>query len=231
MKKLINYFTLSERILLLSSILLITASFLIFDGKGYLSFIASLLGAVALIFCAKGNPIGQIIVIIFSMLYAYISYTFAYYGEMLTYLGMTAPMAIYAFITWIRNPYNGNHAEVKINRISKRETVIMFILAILVTALFYFLLKHFGTSNLLPSTLSVTTSFIAVYLTARRSPLYAVAYGANDIVLIVLWLLASLKDRGYVSVLMCFIVFLANDIYGYINWHRMERSQAESCSQ
>ena len=228
MKKTINYFTPAEWILWLSSLILITLSFLIFDGESIISFVASLLGSTALIFCAKGNPIGQIIVIIFSLLYAYISYSFAYYGEMITYLGMSGPMAVYAFIAWIRNPYNGNHSEVKINRLTRREYIFMAILSVFVTVIFYFILKHFGTANLLPSTVSVTTSFIAVYLTARRSPLYAIAYAANDVVLIVLWLLASISDRSYVSVLVCFIVFLANDIYGYLNWHRMEKSQSKA---
>lgn len=226
MKKNLNYFTKVEWFIWLSSLILITASFLIFGGESFLSFIASLLGTTGLIFCAKGNPVGQIIVILFSFLYGYISFTFEYYGEMLTYLCMSAPMAMYAFVSWIKNPYNGNRSEVKVNRIGVRETVFMFILSALVTVLFYFILKFFGTANLLPSTISVTTSFIAVYLTARRSPLYAVAYAANDIVLIILWGLASLSDVSYVSVVVCFVIFLVNDIYGYVNWLKMEKAQS-----
>ena len=90
---------------------------------------------------------------------------------------------------------------------------------------FYFILKHFGTANLLPSTLSVTTSFIAVYLTFRRCPWFALAYAANDVVLIVLWVLASLTDIHYLSVTVCFVAFLFNDIYGFVNWQRMKKRQ------
>ena len=43
--------------------------------------------------------------IVFSLLYGVVSFTFAYYGEMITYLGMTAPMALFALISWMRNPY------------------------------------------------------------------------------------------------------------------------------
>ena len=99
-------------------------------------------------------------------------------------------------------------------------------LSAVVTVVFYFILKAFGTANLLPSTISVTTSFLAVYLTARRSPLFAVAYAANDLVLIVLWGLAVLEDPSYLSVVVCFVMFFANDIYGFINWSRMRRRQA-----
>lgn len=108
--------------------------------------------------------------VIFSLLYDIISYSFAYYGEMLTYVGMTMPMALYSMIAWLKNPYNGNRSEVAVNHISKKEQAVMRVVAAAVTVLFYFILKYFNTANLPLSTVSVTMSFLAVYLTARRSP-------------------------------------------------------------
>ena len=189
---------------------------------------ASLIGVTSLIFNAKGNPFGQVLMIVFSLIYGIISYSFSYYGEMITYLGMTMPMAAFALVSWLRNPYNGKKSEVKVNSLSKNEYVLMIILTIIVTLLFYFILKHFNTSNLIPSTLSVTTSFIAVYLTFRRSPYFAVAYAANDIVLIILWTLASFHSSEYISVAVCFAAFLANDIYGFISWQKMKIHQSQN---
>ena len=226
MKKLLNYFSKGEIVLWVSSVLLIVLSFLIFDRGSYATLFASIIGITALIFCAKGNPIGQVLIIIFSLIYGAISYSFSYYGEMATYLGMSMPMAVFALISWLRHPYKDNRSEVKVNSIGKREHLLMWPLTALVTVVFYFILAYFGTANLIPSTLSVTTSFLAVYLTARRSPFYALAYAANDIILIVLWVLASLHDTSYVSVVVCFIAFLSNDIYGFVNWQRMKKRQA-----
>ena len=144
---------------------------------------------------------------------------------MITYLGMSAPMAILAFVSWIRNPYKDNKSEVKVNRISIKETVFMLFLSVIVTIIFYFILEYFNTANLLFSTLSITTSFIAVYLTFRRSPAFALVYALNDVVLIVLWVLASLEDISYMSVIICFLAFLANDLYGFFNWRRMRKRQ------
>lgn len=223
-----NYFSKAEIILWTSSVMLIVVSFVIFDKENYLTLAASLIGATSLIFNAKGNPFGQLLMVVFSILYGIISFSFNYYGEMITYLGMTMPMAVFALISWLRNPYKENKAEVKVNSISKKEMVFMWIITALVTVIFYFILKHFHTENVIPSTLSVTTSFIAVYLTFRRSPYFALAYAANDVVLIVLWVLASVADIRYISVVVCFIAFLVNDIYGYINWHRMKIRQKEN---
>lgn len=189
MKKLFAYFSRQELILWATSIFFIVLSFFVFDRESYITLFASLIGMTSLIFNAKGNPIGQALMIAFSLLYGIISYTFAYYGEMITYLGMTMPMAFFALISWLRNPYKGNKAEVKVNSIGKKEQCFMWFLTALITVLFYFILKYFHTANIIPSTISVTTSFFAVYLTFRRCPTYALAYAANDIVLIILYFL------------------------------------------
>lgn len=223
-----NSFSKGEAALWAASVTLITVSFFIFGAKSILTLTASLIGVTALIFNAKGNPFGQLLMIVFSVLYGIISYSYAYYGEMITYLGMTAPMALFAFAAWLRHPHNGNKAEVQVNRLTGKEMVFMTILTAVVTAVFYFILAAFHTANLILSTLSVTTSFFAVYLTFRRSAYFAIAYAANDIVLILLWMLAALSDISYVSVIICFITFLANDIYSFINWRRIQKRQESS---
>ncbi len=224
-RKLINYFSTNEIALWCSSVILIVSAFCVFDRENFLTLAASLIGVTSLIFNAKGNPIGQFLVIVFSLLYGYISSAFSYYGEMATYLGMTAPMAVIALISWTKNPYNGNKSEVKVNRITKKECVLMCIIAVIVTVLFYFILDAFHTANMIPSTISVTTSFLAVYLAFRRSPFYAIGYAANDIVLVILWTLAALEDICYLSVTVCFTAFFANDVYAFWNWRKMERKQ------
>lgn len=225
-KKLLHYFSKGEIALWCGSALAIILSYFVFGGDGCLKLIASLIGVTSLIFCAKGNPIGQVLMIIFSLFYGYISFTFSYYGEMITYVGMTMPMAVFALIAWLKNPYNGNKSEVKVSTLTKKDAVFMGIMTALVTTAFYFILEFFNTANIIPSTLSVATSFVAVYLTYTRSSYYAIAYALNDLVLIILWGLASAESLTYMSLTVCFIAFFINDIYGFISWRRMEKRQA-----
>ncbi len=231
MKKVRDYFSKLEIAIWSLSVALIVGAFLIFDRVNYMALIASIIGVTSLIFNAKGNPIGQALMVIFSALYGLISYGFGYYGEMITYLGMTMPMAIFALIAWLKNPYNGNRAEVKVNSISKREQVFAGVLSGVVTLGFYFILKGFNTANLIPSTLSVTTSFLAVYLTFRRSPYFALAYATNDVILIVLWVMASAVSVSYVSVVVCFIAFFISDLYGFANWLKMKNKQMDGAKK
>ena len=225
LKSFSNYLTKCEKLLWFISSMLIIISFFIFDRESYLPLAASLIGVTSLIFNAKGNPVGQFLIIIFGIIYAVISFTYSYYGEIITYLGMTGPMSVFALVSWLRNPNNGNRAEVKINSIKRKEIALMIILTAMVTAVFYFVLSAFHTANLIPSTISVTTSFLAVYLTFRSSAYFSLAYAAYDIVLIILWILATLSDVSNLSVVICFEMFLVNDIYGFINWSRMQDRQ------
>ncbi len=210
----------------ITSILVIICSFAISGGDDILTIIASLIGVTALIFVAKGYVIGQILTVVFAVFYGIISYYFRYYGEMITYLCMTAPIAIMAVVSWIKNPYEDTKV-VKVSHVTKKQVLVMTILAIVTTIIFYFILKAMGNTNLFFSTISITTSFLASYLTFLRSPYYAVAYSANDVVLIVLWTMATLEDRSYLPMILCFVMFLINDMYGFFNWRRMRIRQEE----
>ena len=210
----------------LMSIAVVAGTYIGFQSGDMLSLLASLIGVTALIFVAKGHVLGQVLTIVFAVFYGVISWAFQYYGEVITYLCMTAPMAAVALVTWLRNPYKDS-AEVTVRRLNGKQWALMLTLAALVTAAFYFILRAMSNAALAVSTLSITTSFLASYLTAMRSPYYALAYAANDLVLIVLWVIAALTDISSVPMVACFVMFFANDLYGFVNWRRMEKRQAE----
>ena len=134
-----------------SSVLIVCASFLLFSGAGVLPLIASLIGVTALIYMAKGHPYGQLLTIVFSLFYGVISFFFRYYGEMLTYLGMTLPMAALSLCTWLRNPY-GKSQIVKIRqRLSMKLIVWMILLTAAATAGFIIPEHHAALTVLRPA--------------------------------------------------------------------------------
>ena len=160
--------------------------------------------------------------IIFSILYGIISWQFRYWGEMITYLGMTMPMAIWSTITWIQNPAEGGKV-VEIQKLTKKHILLLVVSGIIVTAVFYMILAALKTPNIIFSTMSVTTSFFAASMTMLRSSYYAVGYASNDIVLIILWILASIRNPRYLSVTVIFVIFFFYDVYGFISWKKRER--------
>ena len=211
----------------LGSIIIVLISNLATKDFDLLTLVAALTGVTSLIFAAKGNVWGQVLMILFSILYGIISFRFRYWGEMMTYLGMTLPMAVWSTITWIENPSENNGNEGQIQSLSKKHIVALCISGIIVTAVFYYILKSFNTPNIIFSTISIITSFIAASLTMLRSSYYAVWYAVNDVVLIILWVLASLKDPAYIPVVVNFSIFFMNDMYGFMSWKQRELEQAE----
>ncbi len=225
MKKFLKSFSLIEWLIWSLSVITVIICFFAFRNTQYLYLIGSLIGSSALILVSKGNPIGQFLTIVFSVFYGIISYSFNYYGEMITYLGMSAPMALWALVSWLRNPYKGNKSEVKINSLSYKEWCLFLFASIIVTLSFYFILQALKTTNLIISTISVFTSFLASYLTARRSQFYALFYSANDVVLIIMWSMASHENISYFPMVICFVSFFITDLYGFINWNMMHKKQ------
>ncbi len=225
LKSLLKSLTKFELYLWMGSLVIIALSSLLIGDTDLLSIMASLVGVTALIFLAKGFVLGQILIVTFCLMYGTISYSFSYYGEMITTLCMTMPIAILSIITWTKNPYKESN-EVAVSEMTKKKWAIVLVLTTIVTFIFYFVLKALNTTNLIISTISITTSFSAILLTTFRSEYYAIAYSLNDLVLIILWLLASFTNPEYISVVVCFLVFLINDFYAYYNWGKIRKRQA-----
>lgn len=206
------------------SLTLIMLSQLLLGNTEWAFMLVSMVGISALIYTAKGHVMGPLIMILFSITYSLISLSFDYYGEAITYGGMTLPMSILALIAWVKHPSSEKN-QVKTAVLTKREWLICGLYSIIVTTILGAVLYLFDTPNLVLSTISVTTSFVAVYLTYKRSQYYAVAYALNDLILIGLWVYASTTHEAYMPLVVCFSLFLIYDIYGYIAWNKMSNKQ------
>ena len=216
-----------ERAIWIVSLFVVTVSNMVSGDFDPLTLLSALIGVTSLIFAAKGNVWAQILMIVFSILYGIISFRFRYWGEMIISLGLTLPMSVWSTMTWLRNPSEKNGNEVAIRKLNRRHAAALAVSSLAVTTGAYFLLRALHTPNIVFSTFSITTSFFSASLAMLRSSYFALGYSANDIVLIVLWIMAAAGERSSPSVIVCFVVFLGNDLYGFWNWRRMHRRQRE----
>lgn len=217
----IKSLTKKEWILWMGSLAIVILSILLSNDIDVLTLVSACVGITSLIFAAKGNVWAQILMVIFSILYGLISWQFRYWGEMITYIGMTMPMAVWSTITWIKNPSESGQ-EVAIQKLTRKHVAGIAAAGVIVTAVFYMILKALDTPNILFSTISITTSFLAASLTMLRSSYYALGYASNDIILIIMWVLASIENPAYIPVVVNFIIFFFNDMYGFVSWKRRE---------
>ena len=215
-----------EWALWICSLAAVIISFFAARNTDYATLAVSLIGVTSLIFAAKGDAFGLMVMVLFSCVYAFVSFGFGYYGEMIIYLCMQLPVCITSLVSWLNHPAKQGGGEAKVGRLPPVYGLIMCIAAAAVTCAFYFILHAFNTANLIVSTLSVGTSFIALYLMVFRVPAYAAAFMLNDIILIILWSFACAKSLNYVPMVVCFSVFFINDLYSFISWTRRKKRQA-----
>lgn len=226
MKKVLKNWNIFETLFLIISLIILILCFILSQDKNIFSLIASILGIITVLCGAKGLVVAPMINIIYNIIYIALSISQRYYGEVLIYIFLMIPLNIITIISWLKNKSKENKDIVKVNILSKKEYFYIITITILITIGFYFLLKALNTNELLVSTISLTDTLLASYLMLRRSSNYAIAYIVNDIVLITLWGL-SIKNSGttYLPIVISFIIFLFNDIYGLINWKKMEKNQ------
>lgn len=208
------------------SLVAVTVSFFATSNTDYATLATSLIGVSALIFAARSDAFGLMLMLGFSFVYAFVSYCFRYYGEMIIYLCMQMPVCTASLISWLKHPAKEGSAEVKVGKLTPVYAAIIGVSAAAVTTAFYFILRAFNTENLIVSTISVGTSYIALFLMVLRVPAYAAAFTLNDVVLITLWSFACAKSLNYVPMVVCFSIFLINDVYGFISWTKRKKRQS-----
>lgn len=212
----------------LLAVLVLPAAFTI----GFKSTIVGCLSTTLYLFwcllLAKGKSYAHVIGIFAVFLYAYVSYTVKYYGEVIITFAVMLPLIVFGLISWLRNKrYDEKEGSVVIvANVSKKEMLLAALSQIVMGAGYYYLLKAFDTAFLIVSTFSIMTSVFATFLIARRNQYAFWAYILNDVVLIILWgYLVFTGNPDYAPILLMPVMLLINDIYGMINWERLKNTQ------
>lgn len=227
MKKIFKNWNWFEIIFLVVSLLTITTCFIFAKDKNILSFIASLLGIVSVIMVAKGLVVAPFFCIVSNILYAVLSLTQRFYGESIIYFCLMIPINIGTIITWLKHKNSKNSDVVQVNKLKKVEYLAVLGVALVSTVAFYFLLKAINTNELIVSTLSLIFSLVAAYLSFRRCKFYALAFLIDDVIQIVMWGLAiNASGIAFLPTLICFALYLINDIYALFHWIHEEKNQS-----
>ncbi|MBP5694973.1 MAG: nicotinamide mononucleotide transporter [Bacilli bacterium] len=197
---------------------------IIFGCRDWINLIGAQIGIVSIFFLAKASLLGISLSFVFSLFYAITSLNYKYYGEAIIYFAFMIPLGITSAIIWIINRFKKT-AEVTIVKTKKIDFVIGPIASVILTFGLFWLLRYLGTQNIITSTISLFTSFLALYFQLRRSRFTEIFFAANDIVLITLWILATIDDISYLPIVICFVFLLVNDLYGFFNWSKIQKEQ------
>lgn len=207
-----------------------TITLTIIFKSGILDCLTSLFTILWCVLLAKGKVWGHMIGVIATLLYIVVSIQVAYYGEVLLSAVITIPMSIWAFVEWFKNKRidKAQGEVVVVKAVSIKELLILLISQVALFPALYFLLKVFNTEFLAVSTLSVSANIIATWLLIRRSDFNWFVWVANSLITLSLWLyLTIVKDLSYITLAIMALFLFVNNIYGFVNWQRLKRSQIE----
>ncbi|MBO4228764.1 MAG: nicotinamide mononucleotide transporter [Clostridia bacterium] len=206
----------------------VVAVFLLVPDPDWLTLCSAVIGITSVLLIAKGWVLGEFLTAAFTGFYGAVAAFNGFYGEVISAFAITLPLSVLSIIAWIRHPFPES-GEVEVGgRIPKKQIVLLLVMTPLIAVSFFFLLRSLGTVNAEIGTASVALNAAAAFMKIARNPYFPLVYGVNDLVLITLWVLASLSDSSNIPMVACFLGFLISDIYAWISWIQMKARQKQT---
>lgn len=221
-----NYFnswSLFEKLWLsIATVLIIALS--IFWKDNLIGIITSLTGVWCVILVAKGKILNYYVGIINVILYAYISFGWAYYGEVMLNLGYYLPLQFVGIVFW-KNNLNKNKTEVIAKRMSTKSIIFWSIVCSAAILAYGYILKALGGSLPFFDSTSTVLSVIAMIFMILRYLEQWVLWIIVNIVSIILWWYTMLQGGTDISILLMWVAYLFNAIWGLVNWVKMYKKE------
>lgn len=201
------------------------------EGTSMLGLVGSVSGAISIVLCAKGKienyPFGLVQVAIF----AYICYETRYYGQAAANIIMI-PLIIMGMITWKKNMrQEDEHTEVKARRMTPRDWVIHGVIFVVITALFSLLLIAVEGFVPVGDAIGLSLNLAAFMMQIRRYSEQWIMWIISDAWYIIMWVIALLNDNPDSSILLIsYVFYLINCIYGYYNWRKLEKKHPSAAA-
>lgn len=188
--------------------------------------ICTITGVLCVVLVSKGSIWNYFWGVINVVLYAYISYNAGYGGDFVLNAFYYFPMNFIGLYLWYKNYGNKKDNIVDVQVMSKKDTVLAFILLAFAT---FAIGKFMPTVNSLlgmdsnpaPFIDAFTTagSVIAMYLMIRRNASQWLMWIVVNVLSVYMW---TFVYADYTMTIM-WSAYLLNAIYGYYNWKRLEK--------
>ncbi|MGG0656920.1 nicotinamide riboside transporter PnuC [Rummeliibacillus pycnus] len=219
--------TLFEKLwLIISTAVIVTLSFIWKDTL--IGFISSITGIICVVLVAKGKISNFYFGLVNAIAYGYVAYGYGLYGEAMLNILFYAPIQFIAFFAWIKHKKSVNDAvngeEVYAKRLSKKQWIILGVIIAVGWIAYAEILFFFNAQQVRLDSLAVVLSVIAQFLLLFRYAEQWVMWIVVDVLTISLWIVTLVSSGGNDwAVLVMWIAFLINAIYGYINWLRISK--------
>ena len=188
-------------------------------GDTPLGILASLTGTWCVVLTGKGKASNFVFGIVNVLLYAYISFEAALYGEVMLNLLYYLPCSVIGLVLWSRHTDDAS-GEVAKHRMPVRWMWIGGALTVAAVVAYGFALRAMGDA--LPFLDSTTTvlSVVAQILCLKRFAEQWILWIVINSASIAMWGIRFVTADDHVAVLLMWCVYLVNAVIMYVKWLR-----------
>lgn len=214
--------------------LAIQIALFVIEPDSWLATIAAISGILCVVFVGKGKISNYFFGLISVSLYAYISYTFNLYGEMMLNLLVYVPVQFIGFYFWQKNMTNQNTlnkagaSEVIAKALNLKQWAILAVVTLIGTVTYIELLKYLGSALAVLDGATVVISIVAQVLMVLRYREQWALWIIVNIMTISLWAVLYFQNgETSLPLLVMYVMYLCNSVYGYYNWMKLEKRHRE----
>ncbi len=213
---------------------------LIIDINGWFNVFDLYLVMVNIYLVAKGKLIGIVIGTIECVIYAYICYKSALFGEVIKTMCISVPLNIYSIISWQialnkqkkeKFVDSQKQEDIVIRKLNKKEFALYAVLLVVFSALSYVLLRFLiGQKNaIILSSIALAITIVGKILTAKRYMESYILFNIGSGICLLMWAQTMIQtgfNLSDISMIVYHLACLTNDIYAYGLWKSMYRRVA-----
>ena len=190
-----------------------------------LGFITAVTGILNLVLCAKGYIWNYFFGIIYNAIYVYISWKSRLYADSALYLLYYLPMQFVGWYNWSKNQ-NAESGVVNVVHLTRKAALILLGVSAVLIPLFAWLLAQpfIGDSQPWLDAATTVVSIVAMYMMVKAFAEQWLLWILVDGVQVVKWTIATVRGEEHAALmLVMFAFFLANAIYGLIQWNGLAK--------
>lgn len=188
--------------------------------------ITSLSGMLCVVLVAKGKIFNYYPGIINVVLYAYLSYNQSFYGEVALNLLYFLPMQFIGLYLWKKHlSAQTESSDVHVNRLSKKALLVWACATLLSTVLLGYILDRIGGAQPYVDSITTILQIVAQIFMIKRLVEQWITWIFVNIFSIILWFAAFMSTGNDVTILIMWIAYLVNSLYGYFNWRKIYKTQ------
>lgn len=211
----------------LSIATVIIAGLSVYWGDTWFGIISALTGVWCVILTGKGKRSCYIVGLINTIMYAWISFKSAYYGEVMLNALYYVPMQFVGWYAWSKH-INAETTEVDKVKMTGKSLGIWVFIAFLGIGCYGYILQGLGGNLPYFDSFTTTLSVLAMIFSVKRYMEQWVLWVLIDVVTVYLWYVDYSLGNDNMATLLMWVVYLLNAIFQLIKWFREAKVEGDN---